>query len=132
MNRSRLMMGAGILAAAVALAAGAVRATASVAATQQACGTFAGTKWEDVVAGVKGTQWKVLAVGVQCSFARTWAIKLAKPNYKSRPRGAIRGPAGWKCYSAIDVAGGTPGECHKGQVYAKVHFSWGYSSQPLR
>ncbi len=43
MTRSRLMLGVGIIAAAVALAAGTVRATASLAVTQQACGTFAGT-----------------------------------------------------------------------------------------
>ena len=132
MTRSKLMLGAGILAAAVALAAGAVRAPASVTAVNQACGTFAGTAWEDVVKGTKGSQWKVLAVGVKCSFARSWAIKLAKPNYKGQPGFAIRGPAGWKCFSAIDVSGGTPGECHKGQIYSKVHFAWGYSSQTLR
>ncbi len=131
MTRSRLMMGAGILAAVAVLAAGAIRstaATATTATTAQACGTFSGTAWEDLVKGVKGIQWKVVAVGVKCSYARSWAIKLAKPNYKGRPAGAIRGPAGWKCYSAIDVAGGTPGECRKG---LKTHFAWGYSSQTL-
>ena len=128
MTRSRLMLGVGILVAAVALAAGAVRAPASVTTTNRACGTFSGTAWEDVVKGAKGSQWKVLAVGVKCSFARSWAIKLAKPNYKGQPAGAIRGPAGWKCYSAIDVAGGTPGECRKG---LKARFAWGYTSQTL-
>jgi hypothetical protein len=128
MTRSRLMMGAWILAAVLVLAAGTVRAHAFATATARACGTFSGTAWEDLVKGVKGSQWKVVAVGVKCSYARSWAIKLAKPSYKGRPAGAIRGPAGWKCYSAIDVAGGTPGECRKG---LKTHFAWGYTSQDV-
>ena len=133
MTRSRLMTGVGILAAAVAFAAGAVRAPASVTGVNGACGTFAGTAWEDAK-GVKGTKWKVIAVSVKCSFARTWAIKLAKPDYKGEPGFAIFGPKGWYCFTALDVGGGTPGECHKGKAgsRSKVHFSWGYSSQPLR
>jgi hypothetical protein len=126
------MMGVGILAAAVALTAGAVRAPASATSNAaRACGTFAGTGWEDAK-GVKGTKWKVIAVGVPCPYARKWAIKLAKPSYNGMPGFGIFGPAGWKCFTALDVGGGTPGECHKGQVYSKVHFSWGYSSETLR
>ena len=82
--------------------------------------------------GVKGSQWKVLAVGVKCSFARSWAIKLAKPNYQAQPGFGIFGPKGWTCESALDVNGGTPGECHKRQIYSKVHFAWGCTSQTLR
>ena len=128
MRRSKLLMGAGILAAVAVLAAGAIRSSAAPATTTQACGTFSGTAWEDLVKGVKGSKWKVVAVGVKCSYARSWAIKLARPNYKGRPAGGIRGPAGWKCYSAIDVEGGTPGQCRKG---LKTHFAWGYISQPV-
>ena len=132
MRRSRLMIGVALLAAAVALAVGAVRAPASVTAVSRvACGTFTGTAWEDAK-GVKGTKWKVIAVGAPCSYARRWAIKLSKPDYKGQPGFGIFGPSGWKCFTALDVNGGTPGECHKGQVYAKVHFTWGYTSQTLR
>lgn len=129
MRRSRSIVGVGILVIAVTLVAGAVRSPAATTSASQACGTFAGTGWEDLVKGVKGTKWKIVAVGVPCSFAKTWAVKLSKPNYKGQPAGAIKGPAGWQCYSAIDVAGGTPGMCRKG---LKVHFAWGYTSQTVK
>ena len=128
MRNSRSIVAVGMLAIAVTLVAGVVRSSAATTSASQACGAFTGTQWEDLVKGVKGTKWKIAAVGVPCSFARKWAIKLSKPNYKGRPAGGIKGPAGWQCYSAIGVAGGTPGMCRKG---VKSHFAWGYISQTV-
>jgi hypothetical protein len=125
MTRSTLMMGAAAAIAAGALSTGgAVGATSAGTAADQACGKFAGTAWEDVVKGTKGTQYTITSAGVGCAFAKTWATKLAKPNYKGQPGGKIVGPAGWQCFAAIDVAGGTPGSCKKS---ISVHFNWGYA-----
>lgn len=124
MTRSGLMMGVGVAVAAGALAIGAAGSPASVRAANQACGTFTGTAWQDLVKGTKGTHWTIHATGVGCAFAKLWAVKLAKPSYKGAPAGKIGGPAGWRCYSSIDVAGGTPGTCRKSVT---VHFDWGYA-----
>ena len=126
MTRSKLMICAGTAIAAGALSTGgAVGAQSSSTVADQACGRFAGTAWEDVVKGTKGSQYTLTATGVGCAFAKTWAVKLAKPNYKGQPGGKITGPAGWQCFAAINAAGGTPGSCKKS---ISVHFNWGYAS----
>ncbi len=125
MTRSKLMMGAVVAVAAGALSAGAaVGAVSSHTVAGQACGRFAGTPWNDLVKGTKGTQYTIASTGVSCGFAKTWAVKLAKPNYKGQPGGKITGPAGWQCFAAINAAGGTPGSCKKS---INVHFNWGYA-----
>ena len=56
MTRSKLMMGAGVAIAAGALSTGGALGTVSSGTVAgQACGRFAGTAWEDVVKGKKGS-----------------------------------------------------------------------------
>ena len=121
MTRSRLMLGVGILAAAVALAAGSVRATASTATTHAKCADFTGPAWSFPEFGKKGNKWAVTATRVPCAFATSWAKKLLRTPYKGEAATKLRGPAGWTCLPSIPHGGGVPGECRNG---AKL-FAWG-------
>ena len=116
----------GLCAVSLGLAAA---APASVSTTQAACGTFSGPGWTRVnpmadPPNQKGTAWKVIARGVPCTFAKTWARKLVKTPFKGEAATKLKSPKGWNCVAGGGYSGGgkgTSGSCTQGAKY----FGWG-------
>jgi hypothetical protein len=104
-------------------------ATASTAASQAPCGTFSGPAWSYVDPMQRpplqtGTSWKVIAKGVPCSFASTWARKLVKTPFRGEAATKLASPKGWTCIAGGGLTGGgkgTPGSCSQGPK----SFAWG-------
>jgi hypothetical protein len=96
-------------------------ATATVKAHQAACPDFTGPAWSFPELGKTGTNWKVTARHVSCTFATRWAKKLVHTRYKGEAATKLKGPAGWTCTPSIPRGRGVPGECRSGNKL----FAWG-------
>src|SRR4051812_29487383 len=97
--------------AVLAVSAGVGGASAAKPLTFHNCGTFTGAAWTVAAFGKKGTKWKVTEAGTTCSFARIWAIKLAKTPYHGEAGTKLIGPKGWSCLPGIAESRGTAGSC---------------------
>lgn len=104
-------------------------AGASTAASQASCRTFRGPAWSYVDPMKRpplqqGTTWKVIARGVPCAFAITWARKLVKTPFMGEAGTRFVNPEGWTCIAGGGLTGGgkgTPGSCSQGSRT----FAWG-------
>jgi hypothetical protein len=97
-------------------------AGARPATTQsRVCGTVAGP-----VAGANKTgKYQVLAVGVDCSFAKTSVTRILRKSLPGAGFASFAGPTGWQCVSAtVTTHVALSGSC---QAKANHHksFVWG-------
>jgi hypothetical protein len=110
---------------ALVAAAAAGTTSASSGAASAACGTIPGPAWVIGPTGEKGNTYKVVASGVACAFAKTWATKLVRTPYRGEAGTHLTGPAGWSCLPTISWGHGTPGTCRKGSA----SFGWGVNAK---
>ena len=125
----RVLRGSALAALSVAAFVVPTSAGAAPGVAQAQCGTFSGPAWSYVDPMLRpplrtGTTWKVIAQGVPCSFATTWARKLVRTPFRGEAATQLASPSGWSCFAGGGLTGGgkgTSGSCRQG---AKS-FAWG-------
>ena len=108
---------------------GAVLVGGGQAAGLKSCGSVKGAKWVFPNTGGKlsGNTYGVTAVGVDCSTAKTWAVKLSGTRLAGKKFGhsypLAGGPKGYTCHANPDANGKVlAGSC---TAAPKRAFSWG-------